>query len=128
MACKHPRLQDHTSPLQVLQVAGGDFLAAAAVDCAHESGSSQQEALSSQQFQEPMPTSNKRTPSICAGKVGATNRGGSSLLLLLRRANSRGGLIENKCVALSCVRLAVPWCHVVVPPSGGGCKEASVGL
>lgn len=26
VVCKHPRLQDYTSPLQVLQVASGDFL------------------------------------------------------------------------------------------------------
>lgn len=119
VVCKHPPLQDHTSPLQLLQVASGDFLAAAAA-CTHQSRSSQQGASSSQQFQEPMPSSNKRTPCICAGHVGATTAAALPCCCSCDvQTHEEDGSNTNV------RRCAVLRCHVVMRPPRGAAWSAT---
>lgn len=81
VVCKHPRLQDYTSPLQVLQVASGDFLTQGASPLppllltAHmKAGAASRgprQVNSSRNHCRPQTSArtHTHTPSICAGEV-----------------------------------------------------------
>lgn len=113
VVCKHPRLQDHTSPLQVLQVASGDFLAQGAsplppLFTAHmKAGAASRgprQVNSSRNHCRPQTS----TPSICAGEVKPALQTKTALpcctVTALATREHKSGLTKSKCVAPSGVQ------------------------
>lgn len=144
VVCKHPRLQDHTSPLQVLQVASRDFLTQGAslpppLLTAHmKAGAASRgprQVNSSRNHCRPQ----TNTPSICAGEVKPALQTKTALpcctLTALATREHKSGLIKSKCVAPRGVqppvlrwrsRLQMP--HRGPTASGAGRKPGSAAI
>lgn len=140
--CKHPRLQDHTNPLQVLQVASGDFIAQGASPpllTAHmKAGAASRgprQVNSSRNHCRPQTS----TPSICAGEVKPALQTKTALpcctVTALATREHKSGPIKSNCVAPSGVQPPPPSRATVLlttadatsrPHCLGGWKEARV--
>lgn len=146
VVCKHPRLQDHTSPLQVLQVASGDFLTQRGLPLpplltAHmKAGAASRgprQVNSSRNHCRPQTSA--RTPSVCAGEVKPALQTEAALpcctVTALATREHKSGLIKSKCVAPSGVQPPAPrWRSRLQMPhrgptaSGAGRKRGSAAV
>lgn len=135
VVCKHPRLQDHTSPLQVLQVASGDFLTLGASPLpplliAHMKAGAASRG--------PRQVNNSRnhcrpqtsTPSMCAGEVKPALQTKTALglhgycaarLLRWRRVNTKAERLKANVLHQATSQCCTKRCSA--PPRYGGTHD-----